>query len=295
MLFVPFFFFFYLTVNNQIYGIDSWYWLSFGFFKPAYANLISLFMWLSIFFFFSFVKDRKQSAFLIASLYLLNFFSLRFLEPELDDYLMYFASFSILVFLKNTNIIDHRLFALAIVMFYSFAHGNFLGLIGQNTYYTELAINPLVYLLYVPAIILLHDNKMNKILFAILLLSTIYMSVKFVSNALPILIFSAYLDLLSVEKLVIRRNILNYVLIITFIIFILQPIVTVNANTSAFLKYCDKNSKICNNDDIDGMMYGHYFAWLGYIANNTSHYGVCKCIANGCLNKTIVCGGSVTS
>jgi len=288
IIFIPSFWFAYLTLNNQVYGVDAWYWLKWGFKKPALANLVSFLFWLSIIFLFTFVKGKKRSPYFIASLFLLNFFSVRFLEVELDDYLMYLLAFSAMVFLKNYNL--HMLAGSAMMAFYIYLHCQSLPcpMMGELTVYTELRKSPVVFLLFIPTAYLLIVNKKIGPLIFLAVISTIFMSGKF-SNALPLVVFPIYLDFLTDEEFKFSEKFLLYLLILSLSAFLILPIIQVNENNRAFEKYCDPETKICNNTEAGSWHFGHYFAWKGYISNNPSHYGVCTCVANRCLTREIRC------
>jgi len=218
----------------------------------------------------------------------MNLFSIRFLEPELDDYIMYAFTFPVLVFLKKRGI-NPILFAFPLVIFYAIFHGSLgIGLMGFGEhYYLEISRTPTVYFYILPALYLLYTNKRFLELILLLILSTIWMTPKYVTNALPILVFASYLNLKDIKF---NEGIIGTFLGLFLFAMIIFPIIEVNDKIEAFKKFCNPKEKICYNYNPGSWHYGHYFAWLGYITVNPSHYGLCCCTGMKCLNKTLNCG-----
>ena len=277
---IGFFYFFYLTENNQVFGIDAWYWLKFGLKKPVYQNLISLAFWLSVFFLFYFLESKEKPYF-IASIFLLMPFNIGFLEVELDDYVFTILSFILIIVSKKLGF-NPRILAFVIVLFYLSFYSFFL--FGDNVH-KEIVWNPLNLVFVFPLLVILFQNKKYKDLALILVLSILFCFGKFVRSALPIYTFAVFLDFLN--EFHIGKTALSFLLVFSLIIYYVSAINMVEANKIAFEKYCNKETKICNN--WEEPHYGHYFAYLGYVSNNSYEFGVCTCVSQECLNRTIKC------
>lgn len=281
------FWFFYFSLNNQIFGADAWYWLKFGFKEPILANIVMVLMCFFIFFIFTQAKVKKQNPYFIASLFFLNLFSMRFMEVELDDYLFYVFAFSLVLYLKNLfpEKPYHKILALGIVAFYLLVHAGIYSPYHLITsgFETELKRNPITFLYLIPTFYLLAENR-KKDFIVLLIYCLIFMSGKFVTNPIPVYVLSIYLDFLGSENFKYRKSVVLLIFMFSLGVFLSIPIYTVQSNLRAFELYCDKQTKICNNTEEDVWFYGHYFAWLGYISNNPSYFGVHCCSGRECLN-----------
>lgn len=268
------FYFFYLTLNNQVFGIDAWYWLKFGFQKPLYQNIVMLIMWISVFLFFK--LSGKENPYFFASLFLLMPFNIRLLEVELDDYIFTLFSFLILASVKKFR----KYIAFLIILFYLAVYSFF---IYSDKVHLEITWNLSVISLVIPFFLMLAENKNWKDLFVALILCVIFSYGKFVGSAFPVYAFAVFLEMKEISM----KKTLPFILIFSLVIYFVSVINLVEANKIAFEKYCNRETKICNN--YEEPHYGHYFAWLGYISNNTYEFGVCTCVGDRCLNKTIEC------
>ncbi len=279
------FWFVYFSAYNQIFGADAWYWLKFGFKKPILANIVMVLMCLYIFLCFTQVKGKKQNPYFIASLFFLNLFSIRFMEVELDDYIFYFLAFFLILWVKNqTKKPYHKILAIGIVAFYLIVHMHLYNPFSLvlGGFETEITRNPIVFLYLIPTFYLLLENRKKKDLIFLLLYCLIFMQGKWVTNPLPVYAFSVYLDFLT-GNFKYRRSIIFLIFMFSLGVFISIPIYTVHANLRAFELYCNPETKICNNTEESAWFYGHYFAYLGYISNNPSYFGVNCCSGRECL------------
>ena len=283
------FWFVYLSAYNQVFGADAWYWLKFGFKKPLYANLVMVLMCFFIFFLFTQAKGKKQNPYFIASLFFLNLFSIRFMEVELDDYLFYVFSLSLVLWLKNLfpKKPYHKLLAIGIVAFYLGIHANLYNpsSLVLSGFETEVRRNPIVFLYLIPTFYLLAENRKHKDLIFLLLYCLIFMKGKWVTNPIPVYAFALYLDFLTGDFKY-RRSIVFSIFMFSLGVFLSMPIYSVQANLRAFELYCNPETKICNNTEEEAWFYGHYFAYLGYVSNNPSYFGVHCCSGRECLNFT---------
>ena len=270
--------FLYLTYFNQVYGVDSWFWLKIMNLKPIHFNLaflVFIFFVMSLFYLNG--KDWK----LLSLLFLINLFSLRFIEVEPDDFLMYAIGFTLTLALKKVTKY-YWLFPLAAVLAYGFFHNFFLKYWYEP--HLESAFNLASPIFFFPAIYLLLENRKLWQAALIFILFLLFPTPKFASNALPLLIFAFYLDLKSPKC----HTPTLLCLLTLYMVFVGVSIVgQVKLNLEAFEKYCNRETKICNNTDINAWHYGHYFAYLGYKSMNPAEFGVFCCKGIECLSFSL--------
>lgn len=239
---------------------------------------------------FTLFPNPKRSGWLIGALFLLNTFSLRFLEVELDDYLMYCFCFLISFWLKSKfperNF--HKIFALSVVIAYVSYHiipnfSEYISPANARNPFTENARNPLSIFMILPTLYLLFKNRKWGWLGFMILFYLVLMSGKMLSNPIPILAFALYLDFLTDREFKYRRSDLTFFFIIFLIWHLAIPIQEVRNNNLAFEKYCNAEEKVCYNNETGSYHYGHYFAWLGYKSANPSNYGMFCCQGAECI------------
>ena len=213
MISLGFFWLVLLTLFRQVFIPDSWYYLPDEWKNNTFfPNFYSLLIWLSIFFLFSFVRNKKQNPYFIASLFLMNLFSYKIVAFDPYDNGMFLLGFIILIYFKNNPfLLDHKYIAFAMVVFYQIFH---ISGLPQTEGFTDVRLAPILYLAYVPTIYLLLKRKDYKNLVLILILSTIFLTGKYVANALPFYIFSLYLDFATDEKLVFKEKDYKFLLLL---------------------------------------------------------------------------------
>jgi hypothetical protein len=293
VLSIPFFWFAFLTANNQIFGVDSWYWLSVGFHSTMYANFVSVLFWLSIFFLFSLVTVKKQNPYFLAGLFLLNPFALHFLEVELDDYLILLFGYIFILYFHNHPVgkwhIGGRVIALFVMLVYFLSHfgGSLLGLQGV-TYASEEQRNLLILALIFPTVYVMGNNKDWSNLAVTMVLFALFLTGKFVVSGLSYFIFAVFLSYVSKEDFELGNpKIIIYILFFSIIVFYMVPFTSVEGNNMAFQMFCNPETRICNNTAYPS--YGHYFAWRGYVSNVSSNFGVCHCEGDQCIGQNVTC------
>jgi len=152
----------YLTLNSQILGVDSWYWLKMTELKPMHFNGGMVLFWLSIFLLFYLAKPNLKNPFLIASFFLVNPFSIRFMMVELDDYLIFLISFIFLSAIASLSVKKQikfnlmRLFSIAILLIYLYQHNFWLS---ADSLITETARNPILIVYLAPSLYLMFYNS----------------------------------------------------------------------------------------------------------------------------------------
>ena len=226
MLFLGIFWLIFLTLNRQVFIPDSWYYLPEEWKENTFfPNFYSLLVWLSIFFLFSFVKNKEQNPYFIASLFLMNLFSYKIVAFDPIDNGMFLLGFIILIYWKNNPFLfDHKILALMMVVFYQIFH---ISGIPETEGFTDVRLSPILYLAYIPTIYLLLKARDYKNLVFILALSTIFLTGKYVANALPFYIFSLYLDFTTNKKLIFEEKdfkFLRILLIMSLFAFIGMPL-----------------------------------------------------------------------
>ncbi len=283
----------YLTLNSQILGVDSWYWLKMTELKPMHFNGGMVLFWLSIFLLFYLAKPNLKNPFLIASFFLVNPFSIRFMMVELDDYLIFLISFIFLSAIASLSVKKQikfnlmRLFSIAILLIYLYQHNFWLS---ADSLITETARNPILIVYLAPSLYLMFYNSYFIDLIITLAFYSFFPIGKFLTNALPIYIFAVHLMFLQDKKFKYSKKIMAIFLVL-FVGFSWSATVdTIIENQAAFESYCDQQTKICWNTDPDSWKFGHYFAYKGYISANPKFWGVCRCKGIECLKKIIDCG-----
>lgn len=266
---IPFAFFLILTPFNLIFGSDSWYWLNVSEFPlPIFFNLLAILFWFSIIFLFSFVKGKNWL--FIACLFLLNCFSLHFLEVEWKDYIMYWISFISIVFIKNKseiywkNNLLTRFFAIVLIVIIVLLHmviryEPFTIFAGKfNSPYLELQISPATIFLAFPSIFLFIFNRKWHDLMVLVVFWLIFMSGKFMIDYISIYLFACYLDFIG-KKVFFPKEI-----IILLMIFLL--IYSYSSIYFSFSHYLWATSSLCENgicNDKTDISLVHYFCFLG--------------------------------
>ena len=265
----PLLVFIFLTANNQIAGIDSWYWLKMSNAKPLYANIFCLAVWYSIYFLFKLSGNKNWK--LLSFFFFINLFSYRFLVFELDDFVFLLTSLIATVFF------DFYSASLALTAYLAVHPGLLLPFL-QLPYgfvHTEAVLNPLSFMYILPSLYVIYRSNKKYLLFPMfwLLLSP---TGKFVSNALPIAIFATLIKLKKVE-FNLNTSILLASIFLTFIFFTIVREVSMNKYVESF---CSNN--VCNLPK-EYWQYGHYLAYKGYVVNGGMEYGVCRCYNKECL------------
>lgn len=286
-----------LTISDQIYGIDAWYHIVWEFQSIPITNLVMLGMWLSVFLLFSLVKDKQRSPYFIAALFLLNLTSLRFLEVELDDYIMTFFGMLFMVHFKNNPIgpLNHKTFAMILVaaymVFYGFFNGGTIGALiaGKTIGHLEQSFNPFTLSYLLPTIYLLAANKMKAEYMGLVVIVLLFAIPKFVLTGLVFYIFALHLDLISKKDSRYNKKIIALLTIVFLGIMAFSVVSGIDRNNEAFEKYCNKETRICTTQD-GSHHFGHYFAWKGYVTDNPYEYGFCHCQGDRCLKGQLVCG-----
>jgi hypothetical protein len=268
MMIVPFIFFAILTLNNKVFGSDAWYWLQAQSFpaKPVFFNIISVAMWFYVIFLFSFAENKKQNWIFIACLFLLNLFSLRFLEVEFDDFIFYNFSFVFILIAKRYDV--HKLLSLLIISVWIILH---ISVFYLPTNYSELILTPVAIIFIMPTIFLLLLNRKWKDLAILIVLAIVFMSGKFVSNYLPLFVFAVYLDFLTKNDFKHIMGLSLLFLVMFYMVFTVVLTQNIDKYQKA-LSFCDISNKTC--DDKNDLANAHFFAWLGY----KSQTQICKCL-----------------
>jgi hypothetical protein len=230
---VPIIHFIALTTNNTILGADARY-LN-GLFNiyhaPWVGNAFAVAIWFAIFLSFSLVRDIKQDAPLIGALFMANWFNLRLLMPDPDNWIyllagtiliLHFKNFPLKIYTRNgkdygiTNIEIGILSMLAYFFYRGFT------MIGNVS---DLTPTLTAFLMFVPTYYLLYRNRRFGILALLLVATASLPTGKFVSNAMPLMIYAIYLDFVSAKEFNAceKDKIMRYILIYSFIIFMAAP------------------------------------------------------------------------
>ena len=273
----------YLIYHDQVFGVDAWYWLKFAHVTPIYFNVASMLM-ISIITLCFYKHDRKNWK-ILTLFFLTNMFIIRFLEVEPDDFVMYLIFFFI-TYLLGRNNKYFLIVPLSFVLFYGISKNLFFNY--RFSTHLDPSFNLNSYLLILPSLYIMLENK-KKLFFSLLMVLLIAsFNTKFVSNALPILVFYMFLNM--GKKIKYHKGILLFLLTFSSLMTVGYVVKMVNDNINAFEKFCDVETKVCNNSDVDVRYFGHYFAYLGYRSNNPDEFGYFCCRGRECLqlNESLI-------
>jgi hypothetical protein len=230
---VPIIHFIILTANNTILGADARYLngLFNIYHSPWIGNAFAVAVWFAIFLSFTLVKDIKQDAPLIGALFMANWFNLRLLMPDPDNWIYLLAGTLLILYFKNnplkiytwngkTIAITHIEIGILSALIY-FVYRNFM-IFGNAT---DMTATLTAFLMFVPTYYLLYKNRRFGTLVILLVAIAIVPTGKFVSNAMPLMIYAVYLDFVSTKEFNAceKDKIMRYILIYSFIIFMAAP------------------------------------------------------------------------
>jgi hypothetical protein len=278
----------YDTLNGQVYGIDSWYWLKVTGQPVWFFNLWPLALYVLITVLFYRANGSLDNRFLLLIIFLSNIFVVRFIEVEFDDFLMYAMLFSIVAVNPKKLI----WLTIPVIILYALMHGWFFNIPNFNFLSLNLGLNAeespniwLDLLLFLPTIYLFFLNNKWKYLSVLLIFLAVFAIPK-MTNPLPLFLLPAYLAMASDEKIKFPSFLIIGFAIIAVIMITSEAFREVHANLDAFIKYCNTEQMICYNFNQTYYDFGHYFAYLGY--RSYSHgYGACTCIGIQCFNQTV--------
>lgn len=301
-LIAPLIFFVYLSVKGQTYGVDSWYHITKVFQTPLAANAYAYFTYILIFGLFLIIPKRKHNALFIGSLFMLNIWHHRFLEPEVTDYIFIYPSLisiSVAAILhdripeKIRPYFNYKTIALAGVMGYMILRG----WMPLHPYlitdpHPENIVQFSVLFGLLPIISLLAWNRRWPDLAIVTGLFLMWPSAKFVLSALYFYGFAVHIDLMRRSDFRYPKHLVT-ALMIFFVSYIsILAYQTPLENQQMFEDHCDPETFTCSGLDPDEYHYGHYFAHLGYRTDNPLEFGVCECQGTQCMNGTIICGSA---
>ena len=273
----------YLIFHNQVFGVDAWYWLKMAHVTPIYFNVASILM-ITIITLFFYKHDRKNWK-ILTLFFFMNLFIIRFIEVEPDDFVMYLI-FMTLTYLLGRNNKYFLIVPLSFVLFYGFSKNLFFNY--RVSTHLDPSLNLNSYLIILPSIYLMLVNRKWTYFLILILLLFASLNTKFISNALPILIF--YMLLNMGDHIKYQKVVLLYFIAFSSILTVGYVVKMVNDNINAFKEFCDVKTKICNNTDVNVRYFGHYFAYLGYRSNNPDEFGVFCCKGENCLkiNESLI-------
>lgn len=288
---LPLFIAIYGTLNNQIYGADSWYWLMVSKFPMWLFNLFPIALYGLIIALFYRADGSFENRILLLAIFLSNLFAARFLEFEMKDFLMYAIFFTIF----SINPKKMVWLGIPIIFLYALLHG-WLGINGItvsypqfNGVYAETSTNHwFVFLIFLPTIFLFTLNSKWKFLITLIILIFIFPFGK-VSNPLPFFILPAFLSMTGEKNVLDDKTGINPIIIkdkkikfpkylllgfsiICFILIASETIREVKTNLIALEKCCDPTTKLCKNYNGEDW----YFYYLGYTHEATGWHEL-KC------------------
>lgn len=243
----------FLTLTNQIYGVDSWYWAKKLNFSVTTVNFLALIFYIIVGELVTLNSEKK----ILSVIFLCSLFSLRFLEFEADDYLMYFFLFtSTVVFEKISPLFSmgvfYYLYKTKPKMFFS-----------QSTFFIEGNPNMFSFFMLVPSLYILLKNRKYVESFFVMVISALFPTPKFIASGIPLFIFPIFYSMRKEEIRYSKTIVIIFLLIYIFLSWRYVSDLCFK-NIEAFNRLCNKETKMCNNTEVNDWTYGHYFAYLGY-------------------------------
>ena len=232
VFFIPVFFFFVFVSNNWIFGADARYliynYTMYSYHTVLLANLFVVFVWFSVLLSFSFVNTKKQSWLFIGSLFMLNLFNIRLLMPDLDNWVFILGSIPFIIYFKNNPIrisnfkITNITVGFASVVLYSLYRGF---VFVNNSHVSDMTWNPSVFFMFIPSFYMLFRERKYGYLSFIIISLLLFTSGKYAAVALPMLVYSLYVDFMSSDYDYCRDRIMRKIILVSLVAFFSVPLI----------------------------------------------------------------------
>jgi hypothetical protein len=229
---IPIFYFLFFTYNNTVFGHDARFIMD-NFFtlyhSPIIANLFMVSVWFSVLFSFTFIENKKQNPLFLGSIYLLNLFNVRLLMPDPDNWIFILSGIFLVLYFKNNPIEKLRINHITTGIFTVFMYFAYRGFSMTNLKgFADMTPNLLVFCFLLPTYYILIKKRYFVILVPILASILIFPTGKYVTNALPILIYAIYADFMSKEGLELEKDrIMRFMIIFGLGAFLFAPFLDV--------------------------------------------------------------------
>jgi hypothetical protein len=243
---IPLFYYVFFTLNNWTFGADARYLNLFANYHQAWvSNAFAVAVWLAILTSFRFVNDRIISfasngfnipgcgkrAFFMGSLFLLNLFNIRTLMPDSDNWLFLLCGIIFVIYFKMYPKkvwklrVDHMFIGVLSVIVYT-AYRGFI-LVDYASISTDMMPNPVVFLCFIPTYYILFRRKDYKILLVLLVSLLFFMSGKYATNALPILMYALYLNFMDTKHDLEHDRLVRLLIVFSLMAYLFVPFLEV--------------------------------------------------------------------
>lgn len=246
------------TFQDQIFGIDSWYWANVSGFSIPMVNIsIIVFIWV-VAHYFDIGEVKKRNALILSIVFLSSFFMVRFIEFEVDDMLFFFISaFGMLIYPKKAWVIG-----IGAVLFYVFINGFYTFNFYNQEVFLEQVVDYTKILYLVPSLYLFLHNRKWSYIALIVGLFLIFPIPKFVSSAIPLVLLALFLRMKDLE---LKADwILLMMLALSSIVFLWQTSLWYVDQNILSENLCNPTTLICDNSEISQKWHGHYLSYKGY-------------------------------
>ena len=234
---IPLFYYAFFTLNNWTFGEDARYLNLFANYHQAWvSNAFAVGVWYAILASFQLANRRNYNLMgcgkrplFMGSLFLLNLFNIRTLMPDPDNWLFLLCGIIFVIYFKLHPKkfwkleIDHIFMGVLSVIVYT-AYRGFM-LVDYASISTDMMPNPVVFLCFLPTYYILLRRKDYKILFVLLVSLLLFMSGKYATNALPVLMYALYLNFMDTKHDLEHDRIVRLIIIFSFMAYLFVPFI----------------------------------------------------------------------
>jgi hypothetical protein len=234
---IPLFYYVFFTLNNWTFGADARYLNLFADYHQAWvSNAFAVGVWYAILVSFQFAGDRLyvgcgKRALFMGSLFLLNLFNIRTLMPDPDNWLFLLCGIIFVIYFKlypkkvRKLKIDHIFIGVLSVIVYTIYRGFML--VDYASISTDLMPNPVIFLCFVPTYYILLRRKDYKILLVLLVSLLLFMSGKYATNALPIMMYALYLNFMDTRHDLEHDRLVRLIILFSLMAYLFVPFLEV--------------------------------------------------------------------
>lgn len=231
---IPVFYFIFYSLRGEVFGYDSKYFINYlfsSYHSFLIANLFAVAVWFATLFSFTFVEKKRQKPLFFGSLYLLNLFNIRLLMPDPDNWIFLLSGMFLILYFKNNPIKKLKLNNMTIGLFTIFCYLFYRGFVFVNTRgnFTDMIPNYWVFFFLLPTYYILIKSRRHILLILLLVSIFFFPSGKFTTNAIPLFIYSIYIDFMTSERLNLEHDkIIRFFILAGLISFLFAPFIGIN-------------------------------------------------------------------
>lgn len=228
VIIIPIFYFLFFTANNTIFGHDARYLNAIFeiYHAPWVGNLFAVAVWFAALISFTMVENKRQDALFMGSLFLLNLSNIMLLMPEPDNWIFFLSGMFLILYFKNHPIERLHINHITVGIFTVFVYFAFRGFIMVNPNgFADMTPNLLVLGYLLPTYYILAKKRHFVGLTLIIASILMFPTGKYVTNALPLLIYAVYLDFITTKDVGNLENdrILRLLIMMGLIAFLFTP------------------------------------------------------------------------